>query len=87
MIDYMNPNRLVRVSHPHFSQNIAPSDFYLFDKVETVLMERTFNDENELLHCVMDMLNDISRGELETVFEEWLVPFDACLKQGGDYVE
>jgi hypothetical protein len=26
------------------------------------------------------------RGELEAVFEEWLVRFDACMQQGGDYV-
>jgi hypothetical protein len=35
-----------------------------------VLIMGTFNDENELFQLVMDMLNVISRDELEAVFEE-----------------
>jgi histone-lysine N-methyltransferase SETMAR len=76
--DYMNRNQLVRTPHPPFSPNLALSDFYLFDKVEMALMERMFNDENKLFQCVMDMLNDISRGELEAVVEERLVRFNAA---------
>jgi hypothetical protein len=63
----MNRNRLARVSHPPFAPNIALSDFSLFDKVETVLIGRTLNDENALFHCVMDVLNGFSGHELEAV--------------------
>jgi hypothetical protein len=52
-----------------------------------VPMGRTFNDENELFRCVIEMLKGISRDELEAVVQEWLVRFDTCILQSGDYVE
>jgi histone-lysine N-methyltransferase SETMAR len=85
--DYMNHNRLKRAPQPPFSPDLAPSDFYLFGKVKTALMGATFEDAEQLLQAVMAVLNGISRDELERVFEEWLVRLDACVQQGGDYVE
>jgi hypothetical protein len=35
----------------------------------------------------MEVLNGISREELEAVFEEWLLRLDRCLQQNGEYVE
>jgi hypothetical protein len=64
----MNRNRLVRALHPPFSPSRAPSDFSRFDKVETAVMGRTFNDETWLFRCVTDVLNALSPGELEAAF-------------------
>jgi hypothetical protein len=86
-VDYINHDRLGRAFHPPFSPNLAFSDYDLFDKVEPARMGRIFNDENELVHCVMDVLNGITGGELEAVFEKCLVPFDACMEQDGDSAE
>jgi hypothetical protein len=55
----MNRNRLLPALNPPFLPNLTPSDFYLFDKVEAVLMGRTFNDETELFQYAMDLLNGI----------------------------
>jgi histone-lysine N-methyltransferase SETMAR len=85
--DYMNHNRLKRAPQPPFSPDLAPSDFYLFGKLKTALMGATFEDAEQLLQAVMTVLNGISRDELERVFSEWLVRLDACVPQGGDYVE
>jgi hypothetical protein len=59
----------------------------LFDKVEGALIGKTFKDENEFFQCVMDVPNGISPGEIKAVVEEWLVRFDACIGQVGDYLE
>jgi hypothetical protein len=71
-IDSLRANRLTRAPHPVFSLDLTPSDFYLFGKMKTVLMNVAFADD-ELLQGVMEMLNGISREELEEVFEEWLL--------------
>jgi hypothetical protein len=36
---------------------------------------------------MMEVLNKISREELEAVFEEWLLRFDRCMQQNEEYVE
>jgi hypothetical protein len=50
---------LTRAPHPAFSPDLAPSDFYLFGKLKTVLMGAAFADD-ELLQGVMEVLNRIS---------------------------
>jgi hypothetical protein len=51
------------------------------------LMGAASADNNELLQGVMEVLNRISREELEVVFEEWLLRLDRCIRQDGKYVE
>jgi histone-lysine N-methyltransferase SETMAR len=75
MIDYLRANRLTRVLHPAFSPDLAASDFYPFGKLKMMLMGMAFADD-ELLHGVMEVLNGISREELEAIFEEWFLRFD-----------
>jgi hypothetical protein len=53
-------------------------DFYRFGKLKIALMGAAFADDNELLQDVMEVLNGISREELEAVFEEWLLRLDRC---------
>jgi hypothetical protein len=43
--------------------------------------------DDELLQSVMEVLNGISREELEAIFEEWLRRLDRCIQQNGEYVE
>jgi histone-lysine N-methyltransferase SETMAR len=85
-IDYLRANRLTRAPHPAFSPDLAPSDFYLFGKLKMALIGAAFAD-NELLQGVMEVLNEISREELEAVFEEWLLRLDRRIQQNGEYVE
>jgi hypothetical protein len=68
-IDDLRANRLTRVSHPAFSPDLAPSDFYLFGKLKMALMDEA-SAGDELLQVVTEVLNRISRQELEAVFEE-----------------
>jgi hypothetical protein len=63
----MDRNCLVRAPHPPFSPDLAPSDFYLFDKVKAVLMEATFEDEDQVFQGVMNVLQRIPRDKLEAV--------------------
>jgi hypothetical protein len=73
--------------HPAFSPDLAPSDFYLFDKIKTALMGSEFESEQSLLDGVLGVSSIISREELEAVFEDWLSRLDQCMQRDGDYVE
>jgi histone-lysine N-methyltransferase SETMAR len=85
--EFMRENRMRRAPHPPFSPDLAPSDFYLFGKVKTALRGQIFEEENELVAAVREVLATISRDELESVFADWLRRLDECVQKNGDYVE
>jgi hypothetical protein len=78
---------MTRAPHPQFSPDLAPSDFYLFEKLKTTMKGCLFEDENELLAGIISELNKINREELETVFQEWVLRLDRCIDTGGEYVD
>jgi hypothetical protein len=50
-------------------------------------MASAFENDEELLGGIMRVLDRIPRGELESVFEEWVARLNACIHRGGDDVE
>jgi hypothetical protein len=75
-----------RIPQPPFSPDLAPSNFYLFGKLKTMLMGSVFENEQELLDGIMRVLDRIPGGELESVFEEWVERLEICIHRVGDYV-
>jgi hypothetical protein len=73
--------------HQPSSPDLAPSDFYLFGKVKTALRGQIFEEENELVAAVKEVLTTISRDELESVSADWLRKLDECVQRNGDYGE
>jgi histone-lysine N-methyltransferase SETMAR len=46
---------------PPYSPDLAPSDFYLFPKMEHLAGKR-FTDDEDLQYAVMDWLNSLARA-------------------------
>jgi hypothetical protein len=60
------------VSHLPDSPDLAPSDFWLFGRIKTILVGRAFNDVDELLEAVIKFLNEIELRELQLVSHDWI---------------
>jgi hypothetical protein len=56
---------MTRAPHPAFSVDLAPSDFYLFEKLKNIIKGCVFEDDNELFVEIITELNKASREELE----------------------
>jgi hypothetical protein len=87
IVNFLSLHRMKRAPQPPFSPDLAPSDFYLLGKLKMALTEAEFEDEHQLLDGVMEVLNEVTRDDPESVFEEWVARLDACIQGGGDYVE
>jgi hypothetical protein len=71
-----------RAPQPPFSPDLAPSDFYLFGKLKTTLMELVFENEHEVSDGILKVLDRTTRDELESVFEEWVARLEVCIHRG-----
>jgi hypothetical protein len=52
-------SHIERVSHPRYSPDLAPSDFWLFGHVKTALVGQTFDEPERLLKAITEFLNEI----------------------------
>jgi hypothetical protein len=84
---YEEWHRMHRGSHPAFSPNLAPSEFYVFEEVEIALRLAVFSDENELLYDVRNTLPGISADKFGAVFANWVTLWDLCIQRGREYGE
>jgi hypothetical protein len=60
------------MAHPLYSPDISPSDFCLFRKVKSELIEQEIPNEMYLLEAVVEILNNISDAGVQHVFGSWL---------------
>jgi hypothetical protein len=63
-------NNLTRPSHPAYSPDLTPADFWLFGYLNVVLKGSSFETAEELQERVTDILKSISTSTFRAVFEE-----------------
>jgi hypothetical protein len=56
-IDFLSSLRLISASHPLYSPDLAPSDFYLFGKVKQLLVGKKFESTDEILHPIAQIVH------------------------------
>jgi hypothetical protein len=66
---FFGHNQLRMPSHPLYSPNISPSDFYPFGTVKSTLIGQKIPDEIDFLEAVTEILNDNSDAELQCFFQ------------------
>jgi hypothetical protein len=78
-------NSLVTVLRPSYSPDLALSDFWLFGHVKTSLAGRVFNDTDEFVESVIQLLNENQHSELQLVSQHWIERVKWVLANNGDY--
>jgi histone-lysine N-methyltransferase SETMAR len=68
-------NPIIRVPHPLYSPELAPSDFWLFGHMNVALGGQRFPGPEDLLVGIHEFLSEVQRSELELVFHHWIERF------------
>jgi histone-lysine N-methyltransferase SETMAR len=84
---YCDENDLPRIQHPIYSPDLAPSDFYLLGKIKGRLVGKAIRDENDLLEQIIEILNEIPKDELMSVFNSWIRRVETVIERNGDYYD
>jgi transposase InsO family protein len=78
--------RIPRILHLPDSSGLAPSDLYLFEKLDRVFAGREFVSTEELLLAINEITASIERAELESVVDAWKRRLDKCIQIKHEYV-
>jgi len=75
------------LEHPHYSPDLALSDFYLFPKLEIILAVESLSSNQEATAAVEvyfpDLTNNHYRDGIMALEHRW----NKCISLKGDYVE
>jgi transposase len=75
------------LEHPPYSPDLAPSDFYLFPKIKSVLIGTHFVSVEDVKEKMAEILNTLTKRELRNCFEHWQHHMQLCVSSEGNYFE
>jgi histone-lysine N-methyltransferase SETMAR len=76
-----------RAPHPPYSPDLAPSDFFLFGYVNDKLRGKHNQDREELMDNINEILMEIPRQTLTSVFAEWTMRLRWVIKHKVAYFQ
>ena len=84
-IDYIKAQGFQLMSHPSYSPDLSPCDFWLNDYIKSHLPDK--RSEDSLHNAIIDVLNDIPEEEYRKTFEKLLERMQMCINNDGEYFE
>lgn len=83
----LNQNKTNVIQHPADSPDLAPCDFFLFERLKKQLRETRFDSEDELVGNMKAALRGIQANETQQCFEGWVERWRKCIAAQGDYFD
>jgi histone-lysine N-methyltransferase SETMAR len=84
---YFNENQMKSATHPPYSPDLAPSDFYPFGYVKRSLAGLASEDADQLRAIIEGVQEGIEKVTLQAVYLEWLDRLRKSITTNGEYTE
>lgn len=85
--NYYARTGIERMTHPRYSPDLAPNDFWLIRKLKRAMDNKYIENERELYEEVMKILTSIPAQAYARCFDEWLIRMKRCVDREGNYFE
>ena len=85
--NFLAENRVQELSHPSYSPDLAPCDFFVFPRVKLQLRVIRYDSPEEAVEAFMKVLEDIPALEWASCFTKWFERMTRCIEAKGEYFE
>ena len=85
--EFLATKEITMLEHPAYSPDLAPSDFYLFPKINEILKGRHFDDIDDIRRNTTAALKTIPQNQFQNCFEEWTRHWHRCIASQREYFE
>jgi len=82
---YLESKGIKIIRQPPNSPDLAPCDFWLFDRIKQHLTDQT--DSNSLHRAVTMIMHSFSKEDYKKTFDIWMKRMQLCVDNQGDYFE
>jgi hypothetical protein len=76
--------KLTRLSHPAYSPDLRPCDFWFFARAKTAFQDPRFADADDLLPALTDLSDSATFEELQSVFTDWILRLEWVIAHKGE---
>ena len=88
MVNFVQSNRILIIDHPPYSGDLAPCDYWLFDRMKQSLVEKgEFDYVASLSKFVTNVVSEIPHSEYIKTFNKYVERLENCIIAEGDYFE
>jgi len=86
-IDYLKEKNLESMSHPPYSPDLAPCDFYLFPQIKNKLRGQRFSSPDAAVDAYKNAVFEVTSAEWNKCFQTWFDRMQKCIDAHGEYFE
>ena len=86
-IDYLQENNVQLVTHPPYSPDLAPYDFFLFPQIKKQLKGKPFSCVEEARAFAEGAISDIPQSAWAGAVDSWFQRMAKCIQAQGGYFE
>ena len=72
---------------PPYSHDLAPCDFFLFQKVKSAVKGHHFESTEDIQTSITQALNDIPQIAYQECYKQWQQRWERCVHAQGTYFE
>lgn len=76
-----------QLSHPPYSPDLAPCDFFLFPSIKNSMRGCRFSSAEEAVDAYRSAVEGVSHSEWRHCFATWFERMRRCIKADGEYFE
>jgi transposase len=85
--DFLAKHETTVLPRPPYSPDLAPADFFLFQKLKSTLKGRRFHSVVEIKEKSLEDLRAIPKNAFQDCFRKWEKRWERCMNSQGEYFE
>jgi histone-lysine N-methyltransferase SETMAR len=74
-----------KLSHPPYSPDLSPCDFWSFGQAKIALRDQNFADADSVFSILTDLFDWVIFEELGSVFQSWIEKLKWVIWHNGEY--
>lgn len=86
-MSFLDSEEVELVTHPPYSPDLAPCDFFIFPKIKDLMRGKTFAEPEEAVLAFNEHVKNIPSDQWSLCFQKWFERMKKCLKCNGEYFE
>jgi len=85
--EFLATKQIIVLEYHAYSQDLAPTDFFLFPKMKEILKGRHFDGTDDIRSNTKVALKAVPQNQFQNCFEGWTRHWHQCIASQGEYFE